>query len=630
MFKYLIFSFLVCFSVFSQEKYSLSKIIPSDYEGAISIVNEEYINVKIINVDKYVKTKKKVVTVLSEKGMQNLDFTELYDKTTKIKQVQVTQLNSQGNLIKVFKQKDFKDYSLSQGMAITDSRFIEFDFKPVEYPVIFIYESEIESKSTAFLPKWYPIQNYDETILESTFTVENNTGINWNQHLYNESFVPIKNEKEGNKSTYVLKNFKTLKKEEYSPNSKNYLPYVLTSLEKVSLEGVRGDFSSWDELGTWYYLNFFQGRDVLHPEVQNKIKNLVVGVDDDIEKARILYEYMQSHTRYISIQLGIGGWKPMLANDVSRLSYGDCKALSNYYSAMLKVVGITSFPVVLYGSATPIDIQEESVCFQGNHMIIAIPLKTGGYQWVECTDNQEPFGYIAGFTDNRRVLVIKEKGTEIVNTKQYIAKENTQESKAHYILKANGDLEGKLNIVSKGIQFGNRSYVNYLNSKDKEKFYKKFINDFSTIQFSEINTSIKSKEIVFEENIAFVVNKYANKLGNRLVFSMNNWNSYYSVLSKNKNRLSPLYIKSSWIDSDEIELEIPEGYEVDFLPSEASISTKFGKYNTTYELAGNKILYKKIQSVNGGTYTVEDYELYKTYREQIAKFEQDKVVLKAR
>lgn len=52
---------------------------------------------------------------------------------------------------------------------------------------------------------------------------------------------------------------------------------------------------------------------------------------------------MQQNTRYISIQLGIGGWQPFDAEYVAQKKYGDCKALTNYMFSLLKEAALDQF-----------------------------------------------------------------------------------------------------------------------------------------------------------------------------------------------------------------------------------------------------------------------------------------------
>src|SRR3546814_20146460 len=66
---------------------------------------------------------------------------------------------------------------------------------------------------------------------------------------------------------------------------------------------------------------------------------LVSDADSDREKAARIYHYMQQKNRYVSIQVGIGGLQPMFAEEVDRLSYGDCKGLANYTRSEERRVG---------------------------------------------------------------------------------------------------------------------------------------------------------------------------------------------------------------------------------------------------------------------------------------------------
>ena len=138
-------------------------------------------------------------------------------------------------------------------------------------------------------------------------------------------------------------------------------------------------------MGKWFYDEILYGTTDLPEETKIKIKNLVGNEKDPLKIAEIVYKYMQEKTRYVSIQEGIGGWKPMLAKDVDKLGYGDCKALTNYTRALLDAVGVVSYYTRLYGETDKKEIYADIVSFQSNHVILAIPDKSN-YVWLECTN----------------------------------------------------------------------------------------------------------------------------------------------------------------------------------------------------------------------------------------------------
>jgi len=96
----------------------------------------------------------------------------------------------------------------------------------------------------------------------------------------------------------------------------------------------------------------------LLPATIEKVHTLVKGISDEREKIKLIYKYLQSKTRYVSIQLGIGGWQPIEASVVDQVGYGDCKALSNYAISLLKEAGIKAYFALVNSGSSFTQIRE--------------------------------------------------------------------------------------------------------------------------------------------------------------------------------------------------------------------------------------------------------------------------------
>ena len=486
----------------------------------------------------------------------------------------------------------------------------------------------METSTTAFIPQWYPISNFFVSVEKSILNVIYPDNLGFKKMEFN--FANFNIQKIVDTSTqlsYAVINIPVQKQEDYSPSYSSLFPKVMMGLEVFHLEDVDGKAKTWKEFGQWYSDEILTGTTSLLEGTKEKMKMLIGDETDPIKKAQLIYDYVQKKSRYVSIQVGIGGWKPMFANDVDRLGYGDCKALTNYTKALLETVGVQSYNTVLYGDSHKKDIESQFVSMQGNHMILAIP-NGDYYTWLECTSQDAPFGFQGTFTDDRDVLVIKPDGGQIVHTQKYIDKYNSQISSGNYSLAANGDLAGKIEIVSKGSQYSQKEPIENLQPTEKEQHYKEYWNTINNLKINNLSFLNNKSIVSFTEKVEISAANYGNLLSGKMMFAINAYNQYTGTIKRIRNRKNPFEIQRGFSDSDEITVGLPNEFAIEFLPTNFELKSKFGEYKTEFiKKDANTIVYKRSLSIKKGLYSNTEYDEYRIFIDQVSRNDNAKMIL---
>ncbi|HEU4789401.1 MAG TPA: DUF3857 domain-containing protein, partial [Flavobacterium sp.] len=571
------FLFTTTFLFAQKSDYSTVTLSDSLKENANAVVRLNQIDIVIASQRSMNIKNKRVVTVLNENGLDAIEAYENYDKSSSIKNILATIYDAFGKEIKKIKRGDFRDVSAVSGSTLfSESRYIYLYYTPIQYPFTVVFESETETSNTAFIPQWMPLNDYAISIEKSILNISYPSSLGFKYKEFNFSNFNIKKTIEtSTQLSYITSKMLAQKEETVSPSISCLFPRVMMGLELFHLEGVDGTAKTWTEFGKWYSEKILQGTTDLSEETKVKIKALVGAETDPIKKAQIIYKYVQEKSRYVNISIGIGGWKPMQAGDVDRLGYGDCKALSNYTKALLSAVNVPSYNVILYGNPRKRDIETDFVSMQGNHMILAIPNKDK-YVFLECTSQVDPFGYQGTFTDDRNVLVVKPDGGEIVRTKIYEDTGNTQVSKGTYSIAENGDLSGKVGIVSEGTQYNQKFNNEKLSPAEIEKFYKDYWSTINNLKIKKITFKNDSDKISFTENAEISAVNYGNVSINKMMFAVNAFNPLNQSVKRIRNRKNPLEIQRGYVDIDEIEIALPGNFSIEFLPGNVEINEKFG------------------------------------------------------
>ena len=94
------------------------------------------------------------------------------------------------------------------------------------------------------------------------------------------------------------------------------------------------------------------------------------------------------------------------------------------------------------------------------------------------------------------------------------------------------------------------------------------------------------------------IEKYASVLGNRYLIPLNVFSRDVSIPDKTRNRKQPLKILRGYVDSDEIEIEIPDGFTIEALPEPVLIQNKFGSYDAKVTMKNNIMQYNRKIQIN--------------------------------
>jgi hypothetical protein len=316
----------------------------------------------------------------------------------------------------------------------------------------------------------------------------------------------------------------------------------------------------------------------------------------------------------------------MLAGEVEKLGYGDCKALTNYTYSLLKVADVNSFYTILYAKERR-NIDKDIASIQGNHAILMVPTKKDTV-WLECTNQKVPFGYLGSFTDDRDVLIVTPEGGKIVHTKTYSNKENKQVISGEIDLDETGKIFAKIKILSSGVQFDDNYSIADLDAKERDSYYKEYLDHINNVHIDKVKLESDEMNTVFQENIEFTATNYSVNSGDKMLFRINAINVNDNIPKRFRNRKLPLEIKYGYLDIDNIIINLPKNYQIDAMANGKDLESKFGTYNIKIEkLNEYQIKYTREILIKQGIYSVEDYALYRKFLKKINQLDNSKIVL---
>jgi hypothetical protein len=610
-----------------ETKYPVNQIPEVLKKNAKAVMREDEVIFKILSQKAATAHIHYAITILNSNGADFASSQISYDKMRKISDLRAAAYGADGKLIKKLKSSEFIDQAAFDGSSLfSDSRLKSFDLSQSSFPYTVEVEYDIDYSMLFTIDGGYVTSQENVSVQHFVYELIYPTDLKPRVKTHNIEVKPVVSTPSAGIESmrWTLENVMPLVIEPMASPT-DFIPRIIAAPSNFEVQGYAGDLSTWEGYGKWQ-MALNQGRDVLPDATKAKVRELTKDLKTDEEKAKVLYEYMQSKTRYVGIQLGIGGWQPFDASVVDKNGYGDCKALSNYMVSLLKEAGIKGYYTkIKAGFGEDIDPTFPSV--QTNHIIVAVPNEKDTL-WLECTSQTSPFGYIGTFTGNRHALMVTENGGKIVRTTYYPQNVNVQSTIADVDLDINGNAKARVKTDYSGLQYENQNldYIVNLSAEEQKKWIQKNTNipTFDVAKFSIQNKKEKIPTATVKADL--ILNKYASVSNKRIFVTPNLMNRSSFIPEKVDNRKTTFRFTTSFTDIDTIRYHIPEGIYPEFLPPDMKYESRFGTYEAGFKLDAGSLIYVRKFVRKDGQFPPEAYQELIDFYKNINKADNAKLV----
>lgn len=182
------------------------------------------------------------------------------------------------------------------------------------------------------------------------------------------------------------------------------------------------------------------------PAIKALADRIAKGATDRRAVARALYEWVDSHIRYVAIELGKGSIIPHTSDVVLANGYGDCKDHVALLAALLQAEGIPSEAVLL--NATTNYRLSDVPTFAGlDHVITYVPDLD---VYLDSTTGLAPFGMLPFTEYGKPAVFASETSSRFATTPTLPPGVASVDTKTDSHLDKNGVLTGTTTVTAKG------------------------------------------------------------------------------------------------------------------------------------------------------------------------------------
>jgi transglutaminase-like putative cysteine protease len=492
-----------------------------------------------------------------------------------------------------------KNSDRSAGIFYDDSYYYSFDFPSIASRNRTQLEYRENMKDVRFI-HGYVFSSYLPQG-KTTYTIKTTKDVDLAYQVLNDDKKQIQFRKteKGNSVTYewTAQYLPALKSEDKSPSLRYYAPHVICYVKSYKTKkGNVKVLSNLDDLYRWYYTFIEKLNKENSPELVAIAEKIKAESKSELETVKKVYYWVQNNIQYIAFEQGMRGLIPHSGSYVCEKRYGDCKDMANLIVNMLQLTGIKAYHTWIGTRDIPYRYTEVPTPLVDNHMIATYISKDGQYYFLDGTSDHTAFGYPSSMIQGKEALIGLDANRYEIKEVPVIAKEKNVMTDSMTIRIDGTQLIGSGTSTLSGFPkvFGGyeldrsekddvKRYVTKLVGKGSNKFY------LDKYTLASLDDHDKPTRIQYD----FRLSDYFQKLGDELYINLNLNKDYYNDVINITSRTSPRESEYKYIKYEVIEMAIPEGYTVEYLPPDARINCPLIGCDITYQSKAGKITASK-------------------------------------
>jgi transglutaminase-like putative cysteine protease len=351
---------------------------------------------------------------------------------------------------------------------------------------------------------------------------------------------------------------------------------------------------AWSDIAHWY-AGLSKDRYAITPSLDSMLTGLLSGARTIDDSLRALDRWVAQDFRYVSLSLGIGGFRPRLPADVLQTKYGDCKDKATLFIAVARHLGIHAYPVLLNSGGGVNRSLPTIGAF--DHMIAAVERPWGGYLYVDLTSELTPFGSLPPSEHGQFGLVVHPdgRGEEITFPRDSIGA-NRDDDALEGALATDGTLSGRYSELQTGTrQYGLRNaFTNQLDSNERSRLGQRIAGSVVPSATSDSVTVFDGRDWSARPyvSVAFHGGRAASASGNTdiLTLPLHDYATPTLVtdLEGRGPRRFPINVEAvvgTHEESSSLALTLPTGWRAQ-LPPNVEATSVFGRYTAEYRQDG--------------------------------------------